>query len=205
MEKNLVAWECAASTVNLSLKTEGLPEAVTVIPAGTLLARFSKRALDGEIPGVSGSPQERLNLIIEDNVHYMPLGGYLMSAAVYAAVFGESAADVTPPAEVNAQAGQAAARLAWEVVSGYYATSARPWQRTLEECATLITAMCPEYWQIHAAHGVCEQWTDPEGPLRWPTPSSRCQRRSRTAPRKRSAFSERLRSPRARAPPFVEL
>lgn len=169
--KELAAWECSASKVNLSLQAEGLPQAVSVVPSGIVLARFVERALAGSVPGISGSSQERLNAIFADNVHMTPLGAYVMSAAVYAAIFAETPASAAPPSGINASAASAGAQIAWEVVSEYYGRSSAPWLRSMEQCRTLVDALCAEYYSIRDRDAQCGgYWASSDSPFKWPDP-----------------------------------
>ena len=167
-DKELIAWECAAAKVNLSLKAESLPQSIRVVPAAVVLARFVKRALDGDVPGISGGQEQRLNALFEDAVHPTKLGKYLMAATIYAAVFGESAKGAPIPSDVDAAAGAIAADVAWQVVSEYYGGGETPWIRTMDECRTAVSAMCGEYYAIRQRDPACQYWSDPAGPLEWP-------------------------------------
>lgn len=170
--KELVAWECAASKVNQSLQADGLPRAVTVVPTGVVLARFVQRALEGSVPGISGSTEQRLNMIFADNVHMTPLGAYVMSAAVYAAIFAETPASATPPSGVDAAAAKAGAEIAWEVVSDYNRAGHEPWLRPLDQCGTMVGALCPEYYSIRDRSPQCgDYWAGRDSPYKWPDTS----------------------------------
>jgi len=170
--KELVAYECVAAKVNQSLQADGLPRAVTVVPAGLVLARFVKVALEGGIPGISGSAQDRLNAIFTDNVHLTRLGAYVMAAAVYAAVFAESPASATPPSDVDRAAAVAGAQVAWDVVSQYNRAGNEPWQRPLDQCRTMVSALCPDYQTFRGRPVQCgDYWTSGESPFGWPDSS----------------------------------
>jgi hypothetical protein len=170
--KELVAWECIAAKVNQSLQADGLPQAVTVVPAGLVLARYVERALDGGVPGITGSSSARLDAIFADNVHMTPLGSYVMSAAVYAAIFAETPASATPPSDVDAAAAKAGAEIAWEVVSDYNRAGNEPWLRSLDQCRTMVSAMCPDYHTFRGRPVQCgDFWTAGESPFGWPDSS----------------------------------
>lgn len=170
--KELVAWECAASKVNQSLLADGLPQAVTVVPTGLVLARFVQRALDGSIPGITGTTTQRMNMIFGDTVHMTPLGAYVMSAAVYAAVFAETPASATPPSNIDAAAATAGAQIAWEVVSDYHRAGNEPWLRPLDQCRTMVSALCDEYYSIRDRSPQCgDYWSGSDSPYKWPDSS----------------------------------
>ena len=174
VEKELILWECAAAKVNLTLERDGFPKAVSVLPTGVALVRFLRAALDGQLPGISGSPTERVHAVLTDDVHLSPAGAYLMAASIYAAVFGQSPVGLPAPGDpnpVSAELASAAAEIAWEVVSSYQGRSDKPWDRTMEECNQALTDVCPDFWSIHNSNIDCAHWGDARQAFQWPDTS----------------------------------
>lgn len=172
--RELGAWECAASKVNLSLERDAAAPTVTVIPVAVALAKFVERVLAGAVPELGGTQQERLGAIFMDDVHLTALGAYLAAAATYSAVFASTPAGVEPPPNVNASAAALASDLAWEVVSTYYRATVEPWRRSMEDCRSQLSALCPEYMairQLEDKSNFCSMWQKPDGPLSWPDAS----------------------------------
>ena len=168
-QQELAAWECAASKVNLSLARDGHRQNVEVVPAGIALARLVEDALAGNVPGFSGTPRNILDAIFTDDVHISRAGAYLMAATVYAAVFGEAPNGGNLDGVASATA-RALETIAWQVVSAYYSRGT-PWQHTMGECRTLLTALCPQYFAIRDRDARCTAWSDQNGPLSWPDTS----------------------------------
>lgn len=168
--KELAAWECAASKVNLSLQRDNAAASVSVIPVAVVIAKFAQRVLANEVPGLSGG----LDAVFMDDVHLTTLGAYVAAAATYSAVFAESAAGVEPPSQVPAPVAAAAAEVAWEVVSSYFRAGEGQWQRSMEDCRTRLSTLCPDYLAIRDRSDEasdCAVWQRSDGPLRWPDPS----------------------------------
>lgn len=172
--KELGAWECAASKVNLSLERDAARPTVTVIPVAVALAKFVERVLAGAAPELGSSQQELLSAIFKDDVHLTALGAYLAAAATYSAVFASTPAGVETPPNVNASAAKLASEVAWEVVSTYNRSTAEPWRRSMEDCRSQLSALCPEYMAIRKLqdqNNFCGMWQKPDGPLSWPDSS----------------------------------
>jgi hypothetical protein len=165
--KELVAWECAASKVNLSLERDGAPAAVSVIPVAVALAELLERILAGAVPGVSG-----LSALFTDDVHPTRLGSYLAAAATYSAVFGTTPVGAPVPENVNPAAAKLALEVAWEVVSNYNRKGATdPSRRSMEDCRTQLTSFCPDYLAIRGLSADCTAWQSADGPMGWPDTS----------------------------------
>jgi hypothetical protein len=162
--KELVAWECAASKVNLSLERDGAPAAVSVIPVAVALAELLERML------ASGGSD--LSALFTDDVHPTRLGSFLAAAATYSAVFGTSPVGAPVPENIDPAAGRLALEVAWEVVSDYNRKGATdPSRRSMEDCRTLLTSFCPEYLAIRGLSADCSVWQGPGSPMSWPDTS----------------------------------
>jgi hypothetical protein len=170
VRQELYAWECVAEQVNTSLAAAGRSDRVGVIPGASALATLVERALAGDVPGISGSAEERLGAIFEDNVHLAPAGTYLLSALHYAALFGRSPVGASAPSEVPAALVGSLQRLAWDVMS-QYRTSATPWAHSLSECRERVaTVVCPAYFALVGGNGGgCGDWANDDSPLRPPS------------------------------------
>lgn len=171
VRQELYAWECVAQQVNASLEALGRSDRVGIIPGASALATLVERALAGSVPGISGSPEARLERIFEDNVHLSPAGTYLLSALHYAALFGRSPVGASAPSEVPAEQATALQGIAWDVLSQYRA-SATPWAHSASECRErLATVVCPAYFTLvgRAGEGSCGDWANADGPLQPPS------------------------------------
>jgi hypothetical protein len=162
----LVAWECAASKVNLSLQRDGAAQTVSVVPTAVALAKFVERALAGNVPGASG-----LDAVFTDDVHVTALGAFVAAAATYSAVFQAPPAGVEPPSGVDSGAAAVAAEVAWDVVSTYLRAGSGTSTRSMEDCRTRVSALCPKYFAIRERSAECDAWSQADGPLRWPDTS----------------------------------
>lgn len=170
--KELVAWECAAAKVNLSLQRDGAEAAVSVIPVAVVLAKFLERVLGGAVPELSGTRDQQLSALFTDDVHLTRLGSYLAAAATYSAVFGSSPVGATPPENVNAAAAKLALEVAWDVVSNYNrAGKSDPALRSMEECRSQLSTFCPDYMAIREMSADCTAWQRADGPMSWPDTS----------------------------------
>jgi hypothetical protein len=173
VEKELTIWECAAAKVNLTLERDGFPQAVSVVPTGMALRRFVQAALDGEVPGITGSASERLDAVFSDNIHLQWAGAYVMASAVYAAAYGRSPVGIPAPGDpgrVDPGIAAAGAQIAWDVVSEYLGRSEKPWTRTIEQCRSAMAAICPDFLAIHNTRWDCATFSDPNGAFKWPDP-----------------------------------
>lgn len=167
VRQELFGWECVAAKVNQTLRAEGRQDRVTVIPGGVALAALVERALEGNVPGISGSPRERLDAIFSDDAHLTSLGVYLLAAVHYAALFGESPGGAAGPAEVPRAALSALQEIAWEVVSSHRASALAP---SLAECRERFAKqLCPAYQRFRGREDEvrgCGSWASEDSPLR---------------------------------------
>lgn len=164
--EELAAWECAASKVNLSLQRDSAPQAVSVLPVAVALAKFVERVLAGSVPGATG-----LDAVFTDDVHVTELGAYVAAAAAYSATFQVSPVGATPPSGIEAGAATVALEVAWEVVSKYLGAGSGQWNRTMDECRTRLSALCPKYRSIRDDTSDCSIWQQADGPMSWPDTS----------------------------------
>ncbi|HZH13965.1 MAG TPA: hypothetical protein VE057_06360 [Archangium sp.] len=180
-EKNaLTAWECVSSKVNLTLQAEGRGDRVVTLPGGAALVDLVERILANQVPGISGTTAQKLDMIFSDNVHLTPLGVYYLAAVHHASVFRDSPAGAAGPSGANAATVQALQSIAWNFVSTYYA---RPdaGTRTMEDCRTRIPRdVCPGFWALRGSPGNtagCQRYfgnasPGPNGnPFVWPDPN----------------------------------
>lgn len=167
VEQELLAWECVAAQLNQALGAEQRTDRVAVIPGGLALGKLVQRALAGQVPGISGSPNQRLDAIFTDHVHLEPPGIYLLAAVHYATLFGKSPVGAAAPAEVSAAARPVLQQLAWDTVQGYRSRAAQA--PTLAECrARIASEVCPAYYRLRGKPekvAQCEEWAAPDGPL----------------------------------------
>jgi hypothetical protein len=160
------AWECAASKVNLSLQSDGAPQAVSVVPVAVALAKFVERVLAGSVPGVTD-----LTDVFTDDVHVTSLGAFVAAAAAYSATFQASPVGAQAPSGVSADAANIALEVAWDVVSKYLRAGTAQWTRPMEECRTRLSALCPKYMAIRDRDTDCSIWGRADGPMSWPDTS----------------------------------
>lgn len=177
-EKNaLVAWECIASKVNLTLEAEGRADRVATLPAGAALVDLVERILKDEVKGISGSTSEKLNLIFNDNVHLTQLGAYFIALVTHAAVFHDSPVGAAVPEGINPEPAADFQAIAWNFVSSYY-SDPKPGERSMEECRAFISeSTCVSFWtllndpqQIPGCQSNFTNASSAQNPFRWPEP-----------------------------------
>jgi hypothetical protein len=177
VQTELVLWECIAGKVNLSLEAEGRGRSVAVVPGGLALARALEAAFADQLPGVSGSPAQRVGAFFKDDVHLTPLGQYFIAAVLYAALFGKSPEGAHATAAVPADTALALERIAWNVASTYY-QSATYLGRTMEDCRErVVQNVCPAHVAMHRLDWNpterCQFYgKSPDSPLKFPHPES---------------------------------
>jgi len=149
-EKNSeTVWECVASKVNLSLAADTRVDKLKVLPAGGALVSLVEAAIAGNVPGVSGSTQQKLDLIFDDNVHLTDLGKYFVAAVVYSSVYRKSPAAVSPPSGSGISSSTAASlqSLAWNYVRDYYNEVNGSNEPTMSQCrALMVNSYCDSYY-----------------------------------------------------------
>lgn len=153
------AWQCVASRINQSLRTEGRSDRVIYLPAGLALAGLVEWATNGGgVNGVTGgSFGETVDRIFDDDVHLTPLGVYYMSLVTYSSVYRRSPVGAWAPSDITAQQAQSLQAAAWNAVSDHFDNFSPP---DIEQCRSLMrNSACPAYSQFVAKD---------------PTESSRC-------------------------------
>ncbi len=174
-EKNaLVAWECVATKANLTLAEDGLPQHIKTVATGWALAHMVEEALAGNIPNLTGTPQEILDQIFSDNVHMAPSGQLFVGAFTHASVFGHDPSQTSIPAGIDPVMGRALLELARDLARDYHA---RPEQgvQQMSTCRTHIPAtMCTPFWTYFSDRpeqvSACETYfgSESSSPFRWP-------------------------------------
>jgi hypothetical protein len=155
-EKNArVAWECAVAKVNLTLDDAGRQDRIQMLPAGTALVELVERILAGEIPSISGTSTQRMNVLFSDNVHLTSLGMYYMALVAYSVVFNRSPEGSAVPAALSGQLEAAAAfqRIAWDYVQSYRAANSLA-SRTMASCRSFVSSdTCISYHTLVGTPG----------------------------------------------------
>ncbi len=166
----LVLWECIVGKINLHLEGAGRERSLAVIPGSQALARLVEATLADEVPGITGSQQQKLDALFTDNVHLTHVGQYFMAAVHYSALFGK------PPSGANAGSDQVpsntAAKLeeiAWQAMADYF-DNGQPLGRTMEDCRTRVERdVCPAFYTIRGNQlDDCTWWSSAESPFRLP-------------------------------------
>jgi hypothetical protein len=163
VRKELLGWECAASTVNHVLAGSGRSDRIDIIPGAMALATLVERALAGRVPGITGSTQERLNAIFSDNVHLTATGQYLIAAVHYTAIFEQGPPGAFIPPSISVERGRYLQNLAWSIVARYKLNNRPP-----SECRTRVaTELCPDYQRFlgRSDTSICSYWSAATSPL----------------------------------------
>lgn len=175
-KKALTAWECVASKVNLSLEAAGRMDRMLNMPAGAALVNLVERAIANQVPGITGTTSQKLDMIFSDNVHMTQLGVYFLSLVTYSSVYGKTSAGIVPPSGINASTASELQRIAWDFVNTYYNRNS-PGVRTMAECRTYVAQqVCPSYWLLKGNTGNvggCQNYfgSSTASPFRWPDAS----------------------------------
>ncbi len=167
VEQEHFVWECAAARVNQTLAAEGRADRIQVVPGGLALAELVRRALAGTVPGITGTPERRLDAIFGDEVHLNPPGVYLLSALHYAALFGKTPVGAAGPKEVSPAQLPLLQQLAWSTLQRQRSPGARA--PTLAECSARVAKeICPAYYRLRGEPdkiNQCKSWSAPDGPF----------------------------------------
>jgi hypothetical protein len=179
-KKSLVAWECAASKVNLTLMAEGRPDRVQTLPAAAAVADLLEKMIAGQVRGVTGTPAAKAALLFRNDIDLTPLGIYYVAAVHHAAILGRSPVGARRPDALNADTVADLQRIAWEFITAY---NARPntSSRSMDECRTHIAQnVCTPFWRLMrqpAKAADCMQTyanaPAERNPFRWPDPTLR--------------------------------
>jgi hypothetical protein len=176
-KKSLIAWECVASKVNLTLAAANRADRMVTVPGGAALVDLVERVIANQVRGISGATPAKLNLIFRDDVHLTELGSYFLAAVHYSAIFRRSPVGARVPPEVPAETGADFQRIAWDYVRAYYAGPKR-WERSMEECRSMIAqTVCVSYrtllkepQKIPECTQTFSNASNPGNPFRWPDP-----------------------------------
>ncbi len=146
------AWECAASKVNLTLEAASRPDRVTVLPGGLALVHLVEAVMANQVPGITGTTQQKLARIFSDNVHLTNLGMYYMAAVQYAAVYRSSPVGAPTPSGLEAATVTDLQNRAWTFVTNYYAQP-NAGTRTMADCRSLMQGVCQGFWTLRGNTG----------------------------------------------------
>lgn len=168
----LLLWECIVGKVNLTLEAESRPKNVVVVPGSVALARLVSAALADEVPGVSGTPRQKLDAIFSDNVHLTAIGQYFIAAVHYASLFGKPPAGADAADQVASPTAAFLEGLAWTAVTEYAGAGDPAGARPMSECrARIASEVCPAFYAIRNLQAQsCAQWAEANGPFRFPDP-----------------------------------
>ena len=170
------AWECVAAKINLTLQADGLPPAVNVVPAGWALADLLQRILDDEVPGFSGTDQQKIDDLFNDNVHLNEAGVYFVAAFSFAILEKRSPEGGFIPASIPAATGTALQQIAW-LNAQRYLQEFRPLD--MGTCrTTMVNQLCARYFNFTDRPdqvASCQDWMNNTGfstnPFNWPDPN----------------------------------
>ena len=148
-EKNSsLVFQCVARKVQLTLEAENRPARLSVLPGGTALVDLVQRALRDEVPGISGTTQEKLDTIFRDNVHLTDVGIYFMAAVQYASIYRASPEGAKAPPSVRKDTAKALQAIAWNHVRTFNA-SVNLHDLTMEDCRNgIVKNACRSYWTM---------------------------------------------------------
>ncbi len=174
----LVAWECIANKINLTLEDAGRSDRITVLPVGAALVDLVERALADEVAGIQGSTQQKLDAIFNDNVHLTPLGVYYAALVTYAAVFRSSPVGAAVPDGVPMAPAADLQAIAWDYVRAYYLNPEAS-QHTMEACRDVVAnQVCGSFWTLlgnpNNIQGCQNHFSQPNNdgnPFKWPDPN----------------------------------
>ncbi len=176
-KKSVETWECLSSKVNLSLESVGRTDKMISLPIGGALVDLVERVINNEVSGIVGTTEEKLDMIFSDNVHMTAMGAYFVSSVVYAAIYGKSAENTTPPAVLSISTATAnhLQAIAWNYINNYYNQNLIGQQRSMVSCrAHLVNEYCSSYFQLTDRAGQIASCVDlnsevnTNGYFRWP-------------------------------------
>ncbi len=160
-KKALYAWECVATKVNDTLAVNGQPRRVATLPAGAALVALVERLLADAVPGITGTPRQRLAAVFTDGVHLTSLGSYYVAAVTYASVFRDSPVGAPGPDAANAATVAALQELARDYVRAYYDAPGAG-THTMTECRAFIAdEVCAGHYTLTQSPGEianCRAW-----------------------------------------------
>ena len=155
-EKNAAfTWECVVSKVNQSIPANRT-DRLRLLPAGGALIDLVERVVANQVPEISGTTANKMNMLFVDNVHMTRLGNYYLALVVYSSIYGKSAVGTAPPSEVGISTSLARSlqTIAWNYVNSYYSQSENPAARTMASCRNFIANnTCSTYWALQGSPG----------------------------------------------------
>jgi hypothetical protein len=176
-KKVLFAWECVASKVNHTLAADGRSDRVSTLPVGAALVDLVERMIAGQVPGITGTTREKLDLVFSDDVHMTRLGVYFVALVTYAGIFQRTPEGAQIPSGLPTGPATEMQRIAWDFVSAYLSNPGGG-THTMEECRTQIAQQtCGSF---HTLRGQPQQIAGCQtffgdanatnNPFRWPDP-----------------------------------
>lgn len=176
-KKDRHAWECVASKVNLTLNSEGRKDYIETLPTGAALVELVEKVIKNEVKGITGTTEEKLNILFQDNVHMTAAGSYFVSLVTYSAVFRSPSMGGEVPAGINTDTAKDLQNIAWNYIKQYY-TTPDAGKHSMEECrAYIASTVCPSFWLEQKKPNKTSEcqanFSDPnaeENPFRWPDP-----------------------------------
>lgn len=175
-----LVFQCVARKVQLTLEAEERPARLSVLPGGTAMVELVEHALKGEVPGISGTVQQKLDRIFRDDVHLTDLGIYFMAAVQYASIYHASPIGAKAPPVVRPETAKALQTIAWSHVREFEAKTDLG-SLTMEDCREGIAKnACESYWTMKGEGGEVGRCRDyfanarPEAdgnPFVWPDPN----------------------------------
>lgn len=180
-EKNAsLVFQCIARKVQLSLEEENKKAQLSIMPAGTALVALVEAILKDQVPGISGSTEEKLNRIFFDDVHLREAGIYFMAAVQYASIYHASPEGAKYPPMVQPETAKALQKIAWDHVKAFEASTDLS-RLTMEDCReAMVKNACESYWMMKGEPGQVQRCRDyfantrPEtdgNPFIWPDPN----------------------------------
>lgn len=175
----LTATECVVSKNNLYLESAGRSDRMGVSPGGLALAALVDAALAGEVPGMTGTPRQRLDAIFSDDVHLTRVATYMVASVIYGAVYGKTPVGAAYPEEdMSQETAEVLQQIAWDVLAGYHQEQS-PWTMTMEACREHFAQhYCPSARALFSnPEGIpncAPEWGNPDwerNVFRWPDPT----------------------------------
>lgn len=147
-EKNAqLVWECVVSKVNQSLLDDSARPQVQSLPTGAALVDLVEKILANQVPGMTGTAEDKLNQIFNDNVHLTSVGMYYVALVTYSAVFKKSPINTWAPSGISQTLSQSLQNIAWNYIRAYY-NQPSPGIRTMAQCRESSTLYCQSYWTL---------------------------------------------------------
>ncbi|HET8704929.1 MAG TPA: hypothetical protein VFM46_01400, partial [Pseudomonadales bacterium] len=161
----------------LTLAADGRKDRVETLPTGAALVDLVKRILNNEVKGISGSTEDKMNVIFQDNVHMTPTGFYFISLVTYSAVYRSSPIGAVIPPKVEKETANDLQKIAWNFIQNYY-SSDEPSKRDMKECRAYVAdKISPTFGLIKDSPRAVSHYQElfrnensERNPFRWPDP-----------------------------------